>query len=83
MAGRSPSLFRFWLASWYGPNPVHAELFYKNVLYRLVWYGIYSSVPEAESDSLLRIIQHSRRMGEEAVQKSRIEILRAGMPSLG
>lgn len=75
MARRSPSVFRFWLASWYGPNPVYADKFYEGVIYPLVWLGVYRSVPEAEADSLVRILQHGRRLRDEKLLEMRNKIL--------
>jgi hypothetical protein len=44
--------------------------------------GIYSSVPEAEADSLVRIIQHARRVQDEKLQETRKNIMGLGFKGL-
>lgn len=73
-SGRSPSVYRFSLASWYTHSRDAASEFYKGAVLPLVWAGVYSSIMEAESDSLLRFFQNTKWAGEEAVMKEKLNI---------
>ena len=49
--------------------------FYKDLILPLVWLGLYSSVKDAETDSLLQLLRYSQWTQDKELMKKRYEIL--------